>query len=75
MIKALIAWGIGFSSGIKYIITRGLGMRVAPVVCVRVSEAVYFSPVRVSGSSDFSPVRISEIADFTPVRVSPTAPY
>jgi hypothetical protein len=29
MIKALIAWGIGFSSGIKYIVTRGLGIGVS----------------------------------------------
>ena len=36
MIKALIAWGIGFGSGIKYVITRGLGIgAVLPTPSIR----------------------------------------
>ena len=31
MIKALIAWGFGFTGGTKYIVTRGLGSGAPPV--------------------------------------------
>jgi hypothetical protein len=30
MIRALIAWGIGFSCGVKYVVTRGLGIGAPP---------------------------------------------